>query len=625
MFRAFHQKPFSVGMNMDKDTRVFSGELKLAPKRGRSSKKKDGFDIEGKEYILPIRGDIPSSIVTSAPTLEYRFLQLTDGDFKPMDSASRKLIRSHVMRNHFQEMKVQLGDLSHANSTSTVSSKDRLKGRWRLAKQPSVRGTKQVNSNDDKSKETSGLSASLSLSEIVDWPAPVKYTGSHTQVKTFHGDGLAHNVPRLEAFQANVRDPFDSMPVATSNPRTNRLMHFYQTEFNINRIAQNPTNSFYGYVVENEGLLHGMLSIVALYMHGHHGLPVKQDILYHRGQAMQIINRDLSDPTKMNMSSLMSSMTSVAVFENLCGNYFNAKAHLVAMRSLIKAAGDVKSLATNDSILRAVAWAEYHYAAATRNLPGYKYSAIECGHPNPLLPEKLLSTAAKHYPYTLELINVYGHTLFSIFRRLRTISIATTSQWTTTRENDLEFRYALSNVMLDTEYDMIALAYDLRLQIATMAAPSLDLVVVCDSICVVGQIFFYAGLRIMPLGTRTVDLYLSRLRPVLYSRSIESWKAQAPMELLLWTLVIAATASNGRAEYLPAMNKLRELCLKMKIVDEKQLLTSLITFPWNEAFHELAKSVLRDVFRGASYLLVSDDVSNTLTETPLDQFNMFQE
>jgi hypothetical protein len=43
-------------------------------------------------------------------------------------------------------------------------------------------------------------------------------------------------------------------------------------------------------------------------------------------------------------------------WQNLCGNYFTAKAHLKALRALIKAAGGVKYFAKNDSIPRAFAW-----------------------------------------------------------------------------------------------------------------------------------------------------------------------------------------------------------------------------------------------------------------------------
>jgi hypothetical protein len=58
-----------------------------------------------------------------------------------------------------------------------------------------------------------------------------------------------------------------------------------------------------------------MLAIVALYMHGHRGINVKADILYHRGQAMQLIHRGLGTPSTADLSSLLASMVSITVFE----------------------------------------------------------------------------------------------------------------------------------------------------------------------------------------------------------------------------------------------------------------------------------------------------------------------
>jgi hypothetical protein len=58
-----------------------------------------------------------------------------------------------------------------------------------------------------------------------------------------------------------------------------------------------------------------MLAIVALYMHGHRGMPVKADILYHRGKAMQLIHRDLSNPNTVNPIVLLGSMMTITVFE----------------------------------------------------------------------------------------------------------------------------------------------------------------------------------------------------------------------------------------------------------------------------------------------------------------------
>jgi hypothetical protein len=58
-----------------------------------------------------------------------------------------------------------------------------------------------------------------------------------------------------------------------------------------------------------------MLAIVALYMHSHKGVPVKAEILHHRGQAMQVIQRGMSAAETTDFMALGSSMAGMAVFE----------------------------------------------------------------------------------------------------------------------------------------------------------------------------------------------------------------------------------------------------------------------------------------------------------------------
>ncbi len=244
--------------------------------------------------------------------------------------------------------------------------------------------------------------------------------------------------------------------------------------------------------------------------------------------------------------------------------------------------------------------AEYHYAGATRTIPGFRYSASKCSHPEPPLPEQLLFDAAKDYPYGLALIDTYGHSVYSIFRRLHLISLATNPVWKDVWNTDANFRYALSNVMLDTEYDLLVLAYQLKSKMSSIDTSELDLVSICDGLCTAAQIYFYAGLRTMPLGARIVDIYLLRLQRVLYSTTlIEDWCTYVSPESLLWTLATVVTSANGRAQFLPAMNQLRKLCSKLVIVDIEGMVVILKGFAWNHIIDGLGRSALTDLFREA--------------------------
>jgi hypothetical protein len=206
-----------------------AGRKPTARKTSNRTGKKDAAQQEQGQIVeLPVRGASISVTggSTPLPISEYRFLQLNEGDYKPTDSASRKLIRSHVMRNYFQEKKIQSEDTSLANSASTVNSKDKLKGRWRLGTQ--VLSVAQVREKgaEDTERSQQDLLASTALDEVHQQPLPLELVSHSARTSATLNGALRDRAPHMEFFQANVRDPFDSMPVATSNPRTNRLMYF---------------------------------------------------------------------------------------------------------------------------------------------------------------------------------------------------------------------------------------------------------------------------------------------------------------------------------------------------------------------------------------------------------------
>lgn len=183
-----------------------------------------------------------SGVAQTAP--EYEFLQCT-GDFKPVDVASRRLIRSHVMRNYFQEKRNQANGLSSASSASTVNAKDKLKGRWRL--DPPLSTSKEsIQSNDlttprrastnrrdsAVSRRESKLSTSTSGSrknsreEAVSEERVVLLNSFESHGNEKSGlDGLTPWNLALEQFEASSWDPFNTLPMKTGK-RVDRLLTF---------------------------------------------------------------------------------------------------------------------------------------------------------------------------------------------------------------------------------------------------------------------------------------------------------------------------------------------------------------------------------------------------------------
>lgn len=174
-----------------------------------------------------------SGVLQNVVASEYEFLQCT-GDFKPADVASRKLIRSHVMRNYFQEKRNQANVLSSATSASTVSAKNKLKGRWRL--EPShAKESKRLDESSGQrrdsavsrggSKTTATASRKTSRGEDVEESVELLNPLNTYEVQRSESYELVSQRVVLEQFEASPWDPFNALPVKTGG-RVDRLLTF---------------------------------------------------------------------------------------------------------------------------------------------------------------------------------------------------------------------------------------------------------------------------------------------------------------------------------------------------------------------------------------------------------------
>jgi hypothetical protein len=192
----------------------------------------------GRPIVLPVRG--PNQLVsteqpdaseaaTSQPP-EYEFLQVT-GEFKPVDVASRRLIRSHVMRNYFQEKNKKSNSQSSASSAETVQAKDKLKGRWRLGSASQAEG-----GEPSTPRRRSKGNAVLSRRNSEQCPSRDSRKNSDTidpallnnQLITRDDFTPLASTPSLELFQTYRLDPFDTLPVQgrDGGDGLNRVLHF---------------------------------------------------------------------------------------------------------------------------------------------------------------------------------------------------------------------------------------------------------------------------------------------------------------------------------------------------------------------------------------------------------------
>lgn len=222
------------------------------------------------------------------------------------------------------------------------------------------------------------------------------------------------------------------------------------------------------------------------------------------------------------------------------------------------------------------------------------------------MPEELLFSAAKDYPYALATVEQHGHTIYNVLRRLHILSLTTSSTWQRLRNTRISFRYAISNMLHEADYDLLVLAHQLKPHLENGKGSNKKLLQVCDALCAASQIFLFTALRGMPLGARVVEVHLARLRPCIQQPNVVStWQEHASIESLLWVLTVTAVAATGRMEHLLAMNALRKACGVLEISEIEGLMKVLRGHAWNDAFADTSRGVLRALFRRYSHPLVS--------------------
>lgn len=237
--------------------------------------------------------------------------------------------------------------------------------------------------------------------------------------------------------------------------------------------------------------------------------------------------------------------------------------------------------------------AEFHYAAANRLMSPYIYIPATQAS----FPEDLLLAAAKTAPTQLINIPVYGIPLYNIFRRIHRLGLATSLPWIPSMN-----LVAISNTLLETEYDMLSLSSSVGPERTDGGKHSLEengeLVSIVDALCTCGQIFAFLALRSMPIRARIVEIYLGRLHAALSRPNLlVFWAEYSSVEALLWTLFIAATAATGRPERGLIMAQIRLVNAELGVRDQHAFEHVLKGFAWADFFKSYQELVCLEVFR----------------------------
>ena len=218
------------------------------------------------------------------------------GHFPVRDAREERSIRAHVMKDYLQ----QRLQSSKPDDTSPAVSKlsDHLI-QFRLSSQKkrkgSRRGTKDVTSDECTSISTSTRAKMRAI------------------MPKDHQNFL--DVVSAKPLANSILCKFPS-PIATSRPGTLSLVEYYYHSFWDNSLAVNPEGEWMSVAISDPAMFHATLCLVALHKVQTRGGSQANSYLWHRGEAMRLISRNLADPAEATSDATIGAVAILSASDN---------------------------------------------------------------------------------------------------------------------------------------------------------------------------------------------------------------------------------------------------------------------------------------------------------------------
>ncbi|KUJ20657.1 uncharacterized protein LY89DRAFT_716012, partial [Mollisia scopiformis] len=341
----------------------------------------------------------PSS--TSSPPPPLQFITLTE---RP---ASQKNDYSHTVRSH--AMQAFLREKKNANG-------DKAKQRLGPAKEHDPQTPKE-------------LSGKFKLASWSRKPRSKKVKTRWTREETAEPAAVKEEDVQIESQPSTPVDTYgNELLISLTNARTRELLYHCilppslcplclapctdNTAFISNTFAINHDNAWKPYSITDSALFHATLCLVAQHEDLLRGTDESSENLFHKGEAMRLMNRRLLD----NWHSLSDAdITAVAIFvilESINGTFEAASAHQVGLLKMTKLRGGIGNFELHRVVLRVLAWSDIVFSTRFGFAP--RFSSIS---------EDFASSFHPPSPTNNRYSTVFNDpTTTSIFQTLRYIS-----------------------------------------------------------------------------------------------------------------------------------------------------------------------------------------------------------
>lgn len=369
--------------------------------------------------------------------------------------------------------------------------------------------------------------------------------------------------------------PINVLPIPLS-PHIQRLLHHYHHEFTQNSFAVNPEGSWYSFAVTDAGLLHAMLSLVALHYDLGHHMEISFETAYHQTEAIRLVNERLSDPEAQLTDALIGSVAILANFETMNGTAESAAIHMNGLERMTVLRGGLQGFGKNRVLQRVLTWADFCYSTTWDcgpRFPVLSQSTASLGMSN-----RFMATSANEpvQPRFSEISGVIWD-MVEILETLHLISTAISSSQITNID-----RKFISNSIYLVEHQLISLRQD---SVVSHSITNLD-IDLSGPLQYASHLYLHLAIRELPGTAKMHTRLLNRLENTLPT-NLDYLIVVAPdssLRLLLWILFIGAATSRGKGEQTRFVTNLRQVSLALQIYGQEDFERSLKSVLWLDRF-----------------------------------------
>ncbi|KAL3423588.1 hypothetical protein PVAG01_05335 [Phlyctema vagabunda] len=281
-------------------------------------------------------------------TLE--FLTFTPDHADSRSQESRRLVRSHAIRDAIRRRRVQAAPgykqapVKRAAEVSKPLSEHTGRFRLNTAAKPSRKknGTKK---QDARKKE-----------EVDEEPIVVKLQQDDSSTESLALDSVwDQGRSSISDFAGGALDPFEILPVKYG--RRHKALHLYNDAvYRTNSFAFYPNQLFVSYAATDSAWLSATLSLITLYYDLRAGGEVSQECLFHRGEALRIVNERLSTSPEEISDGTIGAVAVLAHFDTTNGSHRSAATHFKGLVQMVSSRGGLLALEQNNLLQKTVGW-----------------------------------------------------------------------------------------------------------------------------------------------------------------------------------------------------------------------------------------------------------------------------